>query len=72
MPKQRKRDGVYWRKDRGAWWVSFVDASGKRRRKPMPDANNHEEARVCLDEERRALRKESGPLDDLVKLRCLP
>jgi integrase len=45
MPKQRKRDGVYWRKDRHAWWVSFVDADGKRRRKPLPDANNVEQAR---------------------------
>jgi hypothetical protein len=36
---------VYWRKDRRAWWVSFVDASGKRQRKPLPDAANVEEAR---------------------------
>jgi integrase len=56
MPKQRKRDGVYWRKDRGAWWVSFVDASGNRQRKPAIGANNHEEARVCLDEERGTVR----------------
>ena len=32
MPKQRKRDGTYWRKDRKQWWVSYVDAQGKRMR----------------------------------------
>lgn len=60
MPKQRKRDGTYWRKDRGAWWVSFVDASGNRQRKPAPGANNHDEARVCLDEERRKVREQAN------------
>ncbi len=59
MPKQRKRDGVYWRKDRRTWWVSFVDASGKRLRKPAIGANNHEEARVCLEEERRTAREQA-------------
>jgi integrase len=32
MPKAKVRDGVYYRKDRGAWWASYIDASGKRRR----------------------------------------
>ncbi len=44
MPKQRKRDGVYWRKDRRMYWISFVDASGERQRKPAVGANNHDEA----------------------------
>jgi len=65
MPKQRKRDGVYWRKDRGSWWVSFVDASGHRQRKPAigldgAEANNHDEARVCLDEEHRKVREQAN------------
>ncbi len=30
MPKARERDGVYYRKDRGSWWVSYNDATGKR------------------------------------------
>jgi integrase len=59
MPKQRKRDGVYWRRDRGAWWLSFVDASGKRQRQPALGANNHEEARACLEEERRTAREQA-------------
>jgi integrase len=34
MPKQRKRDGVYWRKDCHKYWVSYVDAKGTRQREP--------------------------------------
>ena len=34
MAKERKRDGVYWRKDRRMYWISFVDARGNRQRKP--------------------------------------
>ncbi len=56
MPKQRKRDGLYWRKDRKAWWVSFVDASGRRKRKPAPDAENHDEAKDVLAKERKRVR----------------
>ena len=57
MPKQRKRDGVFWRKDRKQWWVSFVDAQGKRVREPAPDAQNHEEAQTFREEKRREVRK---------------
>ena len=32
MPRQRKRDGVYWRKDCRKYWMSFTDENGKRRR----------------------------------------
>lgn len=35
MPKARERDGVYYRKDRGSWWVSYTDASGKRQRQAV-------------------------------------
>jgi integrase len=48
MPKQRKRDGVYWRKDRRMYWISFVDARGQRKRKP--GAQSWEEARQRLAE----------------------
>jgi len=46
MPKQRKRDGIYWRKDRGMYWISNVDASGKRVRKP--GSTNADEAKIML------------------------
>lgn len=58
MPKQRKRDGLYWRKDRRAWWVSYIDASGRRVRKPAPDAENHEEAVTFRADERRQVREQ--------------
>lgn len=33
MPKARERDGVYYRKDRASWAVSYIDAQGERQRK---------------------------------------
>jgi integrase len=33
MPKAKERDGVYYRKDRSSWAVSFIDASGVRQRR---------------------------------------
>jgi integrase len=35
MPKAKERDGVFQRKDRGGWWVSYVDASGKRHKEKV-------------------------------------
>jgi len=35
MPKARERDGVYYRKDRGSWWVSFKGANGNRQRESV-------------------------------------
>ncbi len=35
MPKAKGRDGVYYRKDRGGWWVSYMDATGQRVRKKV-------------------------------------
>jgi integrase len=58
MPKQRKRDGLYWRKDRKAWWVSYIDAQGQRVRKPAPDAENHDEAGTFRADERRQVREQ--------------
>jgi integrase len=60
MPKLRKRDGLYWRKDRKAWWVSFVDAQGRRVRKPAPDAQNHDEAGTFRADERREVRQQAS------------
>ena len=58
MPKQRKRDGLYWRKDRRAWWVSFIDAQGHRVRKPAPDVHTHDEAVTFRADERRQVREQ--------------
>lgn len=33
MPKATSRDGVFQRKDTAGWYISFVDAKGKRRKK---------------------------------------
>lgn len=35
MPKAKERDGVFQRKDRGGWWVSYIDASGRRRKEKV-------------------------------------
>ena len=35
MPKAKERDGVYYRKDRRTWWVSYTDASGQRQREAV-------------------------------------
>jgi Phage integrase, N-terminal SAM-like domain len=40
----QKRDGVYWRKDRKAWWISWIDAQGRRRRRKT-DARNITQAK---------------------------
>ena len=58
MPKLRKRDGLYWRKDRRAWWVSYIDAQGRRVRQPAPDAQNHDEAETFRADERRQVREQ--------------
>jgi len=58
MPKLRKRDGLYWRKDRRAWWVSYIDAQGRRVRQPAPDAQNHDEAGTFRADERRQAREQ--------------
>ena len=35
MPKAKERDGVFQRIDRSGWWVSYVDASGKRKKEKV-------------------------------------
>ena len=37
MPKVRKRDGVYWRKDCRKYWLSYVDENGNRKREPASE-----------------------------------
>jgi integrase len=58
MPKQRKRDGVYWRTDRRMYWISFVDARGNRQRKP--GAQSWEEARQLLAETLSRVKEEAN------------
>ena len=35
MPRAKERDGVYYRKDGGSWWVSYKDAGGCRQREAV-------------------------------------
>jgi integrase len=35
MPRAKERDGVFQRKDRRGWWVSYIDASGKRHKEKV-------------------------------------
>jgi integrase len=35
MPKAKERDGAYYRKDRSAWYVSYIDAQGTRVRQKV-------------------------------------
>lgn len=54
MPKAKERDGVYYRKDRSIWSVSYIDASGKRVRQKVA-AHTRQQA---LDALRRIKTKE--------------
>ncbi len=54
MPKAKERDGVYQRKDRAGWWVSYIDASGARVRQKV-EAHTRQQA---LDALRRIRTKE--------------
>jgi integrase len=54
MPKAKERDGVYYRKDRAGWWVSYTDASGDRIRQKV-EAQTRQQA---LDTLRRIRTKE--------------
>ena len=47
MPKAKERDGVYYRKDRANWWVSYTDASGKRVRERV-EAHTRKQAMDAL------------------------
>ena len=47
MPKAQERDGVYQRKDRPGWWVSYIDAKGERVRRKVT-ASTRQQARDVL------------------------
>ena len=47
MPRAKERDGVYYRKDRGIWSVSYIDASGKRVRQKV-EAHTRQQAMDAL------------------------
>lgn len=60
MPKAKERDGVYFRKDRGCWWVSYTDAKGMRQREAVvahtrPQAVNARAALMVKAERDRVL-----------------
>jgi integrase len=54
MPRAKERDGVYYRKDRAGWWVSYMDASGERVREKVTAYTRQE----ALDTLRRIKTKE--------------
>lgn len=50
MAKARVRDGVYGRKDRRGFWVSYIDANGERVREKLKDARTPQQARTALEQ----------------------
>lgn len=50
MAKRKKRDGIYERKDRPGFWISWTDAQGRRRRRKT-DAEFKDQARKALSAE---------------------
>lgn len=50
MAKRGKRDGVYERKDRPGFWISWTDAQGRRRRRKT-DAQFKDQAKLALSAE---------------------
>jgi integrase len=49
--KTRDRDGIFTRKDRPGFWGSWIDASGRRRKRKF-DAHTLQQARTLLADER--------------------
>jgi len=47
MPRAKERDGVFQRKDRSGWWVSYVDSSGKRKKEKVT-ASTRTQAMMAL------------------------
>jgi integrase len=54
--KTRDRDGIYQRKDRTGFWMSWIDASGKRRQRKLK-APTLQQARDMLSAERARVEK---------------
>ncbi|HEY1895843.1 MAG TPA: hypothetical protein VGG62_06210 [Terracidiphilus sp.] len=49
MPRgRRQRNGIYQRKDRPGFWISYVDANGKRKREKVKDAHTPTQAETAL------------------------
>lgn len=59
MPKQGKRDGVYWRKDCGKYWISYIGSNCERKRDP--GSINWDEARAMLAKARVRVDEEENP-----------
>jgi integrase len=55
--KAKDRDGVYTRKDRPGFWASWIDASGRRRRRKL-DAHTLQQARTLLNAEKARAEKQ--------------
>ena len=58
MPKAKERDGVFQRKDRSGWWVSYVDASGKRKKEKVT-AYTRTQAMTALSQIKTRIERES-------------
>src|ERR1039458_5708563 len=54
--KRRDRDGVFTRTDRPGFWASWVDASGKRRKRKL-EAHTLQQARTLLSAEKARVEK---------------
>lgn len=58
MPKAKERDGVFQRKDRSGWWISYVDASGKRKKEKVT-AHTRTQAVTALAQIKTRIERES-------------
>jgi Phage integrase, N-terminal SAM-like domain len=54
--KRRDRDGVFTRNDRSGFWASWIDASGKRRKRKL-EAHTLQQARTLLSAEKARVEK---------------
>ena len=58
MPKAKERDGVFQRTDRSGWWVSYVDASGKRKKEKVT-AHTRTQAMTALAQIKTRIERDS-------------
>ena len=56
--RAKERDGVFQRKDRSGWWVSYVDASGKRKKEKVT-AHTRTQAMTALAQIKTRIERES-------------
>lgn len=57
MPKAKERDGVFQRKDRSGWFISYIDATGTRRKQKVT-AYTRKQALTALAETKAKIEKE--------------